>query len=65
MGGVEAWAGMPLGWPNPLEVEVGGVSAWVGMGVGLGGVYGLTVVPITPFPVLSVEPPHPPLVRSI
>ena len=36
MGGVEAWAGMPLGWTNPLEVEVGGVSAWVGMGGGVG-----------------------------
>ena len=62
VGGVEAWVGMPLGCPTPLEVEVevGGVGAWVGMEVGVVGVCGPTDTPLTLLTVLSVEPPPPP-----
>ena len=60
VGGVEAWAGMPLGWPNPLAAEVGGVGAWVVMVAGVGGLCGPMIVPLTPLPVQLVEPPPPP-----
>ena len=63
---VQLWVSRgSCGWTTPLEVEVGGGGSWVGMGAGVGRVCGPTVAPLTPLPVLLVEPLPPPLmVRS-